>query len=171
MPKENSDFQDHNFKVLFPSYFQSYILPSLYSLQDFVESIAQVIVHKHIMLQLHECTWSSCCFIGFLTLLCFVFTSQDRKLYQPPVVVFVDCKLGADLLCEAVQKVMGLKTVAIHSDKTQHERNRILKVRRVVDWAVGVVVSVIRDNGFFIQLWHMLTLTEVSFLSKELCLN
>ncbi|CAL8309785.1 unnamed protein product [Lota lota] len=52
---------------------------------------------------------------------------NDRKLYQPPVVVFVDCKMGADLLCEAVTKVMELNTVAIHSDKTQWERNRILK--------------------------------------------
>ena len=57
------------------------------------------------------------------------FTVQDRKLYHPPVLVFVDCKLGADLLCEAVQKVMALNTVAIHSDKPQCERNRILKVR------------------------------------------
>ncbi|XP_041913748.1 probable ATP-dependent RNA helicase DDX59 [Alosa sapidissima] len=64
---------------------------------------------------------------------------NDRKLYQPPVVVFVDCKLGADLLCEAVQKVMGLKTVAIHSDKTQHERNRILK--GLLDGDFEVVVS------------------------------
>lgn len=53
---------------------------------------------------------------------------QDIKLYQPPVVVFVVCKLGADLLCEAVAKVTGLSTVAIHSDKTQWERNRILRV-------------------------------------------
>lgn len=56
---------------------------------------------------------------------------QDSKLYQPPVVVFVDCKLGADLLCEAVAKVTDLKTVAIHSDKSQRERNRILRVRTV----------------------------------------
>ncbi|XP_051551485.1 probable ATP-dependent RNA helicase DDX59 [Myxocyprinus asiaticus] len=52
---------------------------------------------------------------------------NDRKLYQPPVVVFVDCKLGADLLCEAVHKVMELNAVAIHSDKTQWERNKIVK--------------------------------------------
>ncbi|MFT7809050.1 putative ATP-dependent RNA helicase DDX59 [Arapaima gigas] len=52
---------------------------------------------------------------------------NDAKLYHPPVLVFVDCKLGADLLCEAVQKVMALNTVAIHSDKPQCERNRILK--------------------------------------------
>ncbi len=46
--------------------------------------------------------------LWFLLCVC----SQDRKLYQTPVVVFVDCKLGADLLCEAVQKVMGLNVVA-----------------------------------------------------------
>ncbi|XP_030640182.1 putative ATP-dependent RNA helicase DDX59 [Chanos chanos] len=64
---------------------------------------------------------------------------NDRKLYHPPVVVFVDCKLGADLLCEAVHKVMDLKTVAIHSDKTQWERNRILK--GLLEGQFDVVVS------------------------------
>ncbi|XP_053094346.1 probable ATP-dependent RNA helicase DDX59 [Pangasianodon hypophthalmus] len=64
---------------------------------------------------------------------------NDGKLYQPPVVVFVDCKLGADLLCEAVHKVMGLNTVAIHSDKTQWERNRILK--GLLEGQFEVVVS------------------------------
>ncbi|XP_056270795.1 probable ATP-dependent RNA helicase DDX59 isoform X4 [Pseudoliparis swirei] len=63
----------------------------------------------------------------------------DSKLYQPPVVVFVDCKLGADLLCEAVAKVTGLKTVAIHSDKSQRERNRIL--RGLLDGDFEVVIS------------------------------
>lgn len=62
--------------------------------------------------------------------------SQDSKLYQPPVVVFVDCKLGADLLCEAVQKVMGLNTVAIHSDKMQWERNKIVTVTQQSHFAV-----------------------------------
>uniref|UniRef100_A0A673ZIY9 DEAD (Asp-Glu-Ala-Asp) box polypeptide 59 n=1 Tax=Salmo trutta TaxID=8032 RepID=A0A673ZIY9_SALTR len=38
--------------------------------------------------------------------------SPDGKLYQPPVVGIIDCKPG---------------TVAIHSDKTQWEHNRILK--------------------------------------------
>lgn len=64
---------------------------------------------------------------------------NDSKLYQPPVVVFVDCKLGADLLCEAVAKVTGLNTVAIHSDKTQWERNRIL--RGLLDGDFEVVIS------------------------------
>ncbi|XP_029988960.1 putative ATP-dependent RNA helicase DDX59 [Sphaeramia orbicularis] len=64
---------------------------------------------------------------------------NDSKLYQPPVVVFVDCKLGADLLCDAVSKVTGLNTVAIHSDKTQWERNRIL--RGLLDGDFEVVIS------------------------------
>uniref|UniRef100_A0A3Q3W3R4 RNA helicase n=1 Tax=Mola mola TaxID=94237 RepID=A0A3Q3W3R4_MOLML len=64
---------------------------------------------------------------------------NDSKLYQPPVVVFVDCKLGADLLCEAVAKVTGLNTVAIHSDKSQWERNRIL--RGLLDGDFEVVIS------------------------------
>ncbi|KAM9761430.1 putative ATP-dependent RNA helicase DDX59 [Menidia menidia] len=64
---------------------------------------------------------------------------NDSKLYQPPVVVFVDCKLGADLLCEAVTKVTGLTTVAIHSDKTQWERNRIL--RGLLEGDFEVVIS------------------------------
>ncbi|MBN3276860.1 DDX59 helicase, partial [Polyodon spathula] len=45
----------------------------------------------------------------------------------PPVLVFVNCKLGADLLCDAIHKVMDLKTVSIHSNKSQIERNRILQ--------------------------------------------
>ncbi|MBN3324477.1 DDX59 helicase, partial [Atractosteus spatula] len=55
------------------------------------------------------------------------YVHQDRKLYLPPVLVFVDCKLGADLLCEAVHKVLALNTVSIHSDKPQCERNSILQ--------------------------------------------
>uniref|UniRef100_A0A3P9MIY8 RNA helicase n=1 Tax=Oryzias latipes TaxID=8090 RepID=A0A3P9MIY8_ORYLA len=64
---------------------------------------------------------------------------NDSKLYQPPVVVFVECKAGADLLCEAVSKVTGLTTVAIHSDKKQWERNRILK--GLLDGEYEVVIS------------------------------
>ncbi|XP_034035901.1 probable ATP-dependent RNA helicase DDX59 isoform X2 [Thalassophryne amazonica] len=64
---------------------------------------------------------------------------NDDKLYQPPVVVFVDCKAGADLLCEAVAKVTGLNTVAIHSDKSQWERNRIL--RGLLEGDFEVVIS------------------------------
>ncbi|XP_043941982.1 probable ATP-dependent RNA helicase DDX59 [Protopterus annectens] len=52
---------------------------------------------------------------------------NDNKLFHPPVLVFVGCKLGADLLSEAAEKITGLKAVSIHSDKPQYERNRILQ--------------------------------------------
>lgn len=52
---------------------------------------------------------------------------NDGKLYHPPVLVFVDCKLGADLLSNAVQTITGLKSVSMHSDKAQCDRNQILQ--------------------------------------------
>ncbi|XP_036613992.1 probable ATP-dependent RNA helicase DDX59 [Trichosurus vulpecula] len=52
---------------------------------------------------------------------------NDEKLFKPPVLVFVDCKLGADLLSDAVHKITGLQSISMHSDKTQVERTRILQ--------------------------------------------
>ncbi|XP_075689508.1 putative ATP-dependent RNA helicase DDX59 [Rhinoderma darwinii] len=52
---------------------------------------------------------------------------NDSKLFQPPVLVFVDCRLGADLLSEAVRKITELECVAIHSEKPQSERTKILQ--------------------------------------------
>ncbi|KAM8816922.1 putative ATP-dependent RNA helicase DDX59 [Rhynchonycteris naso] len=64
---------------------------------------------------------------------------NDKKLFQPPVLVFVDCRLGADLLSEAVQKVTGLKSVSIHSEKSQMERKSVLE--GLLDGDHEVVVS------------------------------
>ncbi|XP_018111830.1 probable ATP-dependent RNA helicase DDX59 isoform X2 [Xenopus laevis] len=52
---------------------------------------------------------------------------NDSKLFQPPVLVFVDCRLGADLLSDAICKITGLECVAMHSDKSQMERMKILQ--------------------------------------------
>ncbi|XP_067997026.1 probable ATP-dependent RNA helicase DDX59 isoform X2 [Melanerpes formicivorus] len=52
---------------------------------------------------------------------------NDKKLFKPPVLVFVDCKLGADLLSDAVHKITGLQCTAMHSEKTQVERTDILQ--------------------------------------------
>ncbi|XP_078286554.1 putative ATP-dependent RNA helicase DDX59 [Rhinoraja longicauda] len=52
---------------------------------------------------------------------------NDGKLFHPTVLVFVDCKLGADLLSNAVHTITGLKSVAMHSDKAQCDRNKILQ--------------------------------------------
>ncbi|XP_054569103.1 probable ATP-dependent RNA helicase DDX59 isoform X2 [Eptesicus fuscus] len=64
---------------------------------------------------------------------------NDRKLFRPPVLVFVDCRLGADLLSEAVRKVTGLRSVSMHSEKPQTERRSILE--GLLDGAHEVVVS------------------------------
>ena len=64
----------------------------------------------------------------FCTILNVRFHFQDKKLFKPPVLVFVDCRLGADLLSEAVRKVTGLKSVSMHSEKSQTERRSIVQV-------------------------------------------
>ncbi|XP_059001904.1 probable ATP-dependent RNA helicase DDX59 isoform X1 [Mustela lutreola] len=68
---------------------------------------------------------------------------NDKKLFKPPVLVFVDCKLGADLLSEAVQKITGLKSVSIHSEKSQTERKTILKGLLEGDYEVVVSTGVL----------------------------
>lgn len=68
---------------------------------------------------------------------------NDKKLFKPPVLVFVDCKLGADLLSEAVQKITGLKSTSVHSDKTQMERKNILKGLLEGDYDVVVSTGVL----------------------------
>lgn len=44
------------------------------------------------------------------------------------MLVFVDFKLGADLLSDAVHKITGLECTAMHSEKSQVERTDILQV-------------------------------------------
>ncbi|XP_007481101.1 probable ATP-dependent RNA helicase DDX59 isoform X4 [Monodelphis domestica] len=56
-----------------------------------------------------------------------VVIDEDEKLFKPPVLVFVDCKLGADLLSDAVHKITGLRSISMHSDKSQMERTSILQ--------------------------------------------
>ncbi|KAK3730495.1 hypothetical protein QZH41_015699 [Actinostola sp. cb2023] len=53
---------------------------------------------------------------------------SDPKHYQPPVVVFVDSRIGADMLAEAVQQVCNIPCVSMHGDKEQTERNNILQL-------------------------------------------
>lgn len=51
----------------------------------------------------------------------------DRKHFLPPAVVFVNSRMGADMLCEAVSKKFRLSCESIHSDKTQDMRTDILQ--------------------------------------------
>lgn len=68
---------------------------------------------------------------------------NDKKLFRPPVLVFVDHKLGADLLSEAVQKITGLNSTSIHSEKPQIERKNTLKGLLEGDYDVVVSTGVL----------------------------
>jgi ATP-dependent RNA helicase DDX59 len=52
---------------------------------------------------------------------------SDPNYFKPPVVIFVDSKVGADLLADAIQQKCGISTVSMHGDKTQDERTEALK--------------------------------------------
>ncbi|XP_042200883.1 probable ATP-dependent RNA helicase DDX59 [Callorhinchus milii] len=64
---------------------------------------------------------------------------NDERLYRPPVLVFVECKLGAELLASAVHTVTGLHTACLHSDRPQPERSRLLQ--GLLDGQYEVLVS------------------------------
>lgn len=51
---------------------------------------------------------------------------KSSKHFTPPAVVFVDSRIGAELLAEAVQLVTGLKAAAVHGEKPTQERRAIL---------------------------------------------
>lgn len=53
---------------------------------------------------------------------------QDPKHFMPPVVVFVNSKIGADLLAEAIQKICNICCLSIHGDKSQKERSKRLEL-------------------------------------------
>nr|CAG8540348.1 12159_t:CDS:2 [Entrophospora candida] len=51
---------------------------------------------------------------------------NDPKYYRPPIIIFVESKMGADLLSGAIEKKCFAKTASIHGDKPQEERIQIL---------------------------------------------
>ncbi|XP_042298901.1 probable ATP-dependent RNA helicase DDX59 [Sceloporus undulatus] len=52
---------------------------------------------------------------------------SEKKIKTSQELVFVECKLGADLLNDAVHKITGLQTISMHADKSQIERTTILQ--------------------------------------------
>jgi ATP-dependent RNA helicase DDX59 len=43
---------------------------------------------------------------------------QSKSHFQPPVVVFVNSRIGADLLAEAIHTFTGLEATSLHGKKT-----------------------------------------------------
>ncbi|ORY05091.1 DEAD-domain-containing protein [Basidiobolus meristosporus CBS 931.73] len=52
---------------------------------------------------------------------------NDPKYFRPPVIIFVESKIGADMLAQAIFKKCHLNAAAIHSNKTQEERTANLQ--------------------------------------------
>lgn len=52
---------------------------------------------------------------------------MDESYYNPPLVVFVESRLGADMLAEAITKTCEVEARSIHGEKSQKERNEILQ--------------------------------------------
>lgn len=52
---------------------------------------------------------------------------EDSKHFLPPVLIFVDSKIGADMLSESITMKFNISCESIHSDKMQTERTRIMQ--------------------------------------------
>jgi ATP-dependent RNA helicase DDX59 len=64
---------------------------------------------------------------------------NDPKYYKPPIVIFVESKLGADLLSQAIEKKCNARSVSIHGDKSQEERMIILQ--SILNGEYEIIVS------------------------------
>ncbi|KAG0283371.1 DEAD (Asp-Glu-Ala-Asp) box polypeptide 59 [Linnemannia gamsii] len=65
---------------------------------------------------------------------------KDPKYYRPPVLIFVESRVGADLLASAIQaRCPGVKAGSVHGDKSLEERASILKA--IVEGELPVVVA------------------------------
>jgi len=51
---------------------------------------------------------------------------MDSRYFQPLIIIFVDSRLGAELLTNAIQKKTGLGVACVHGQKSVEERQRIL---------------------------------------------
>uniref|UniRef100_A0ACD5Z5D5 Uncharacterized protein n=1 Tax=Avena sativa TaxID=4498 RepID=A0ACD5Z5D5_AVESA len=65
-----------------------------------------------------------------------VMTSKQH--FKPPAIVFVNSRVGADLLSEAITAATGLEAISIHGEKTMKERRE--RLRRFLTGEVSVVV-------------------------------
>ncbi|PIA42237.1 hypothetical protein AQUCO_02000003v1 [Aquilegia coerulea] len=68
---------------------------------------------------------------------------MSQQHFKPPVVVFVDSRLGADLLSEAITIKTGIKALSIHGDKPMKERREALKQFLMGEVSVIVATGVL----------------------------
>ncbi|KAI8335855.1 P-loop containing nucleoside triphosphate hydrolase protein [Chlamydoabsidia padenii] len=72
---------------------------------------------------------------------------NDPKYFLPPILVFVDSRLGAEFLTRAIEKRNGaLRVVAMHADKDQQERASIVEGinnQQDLQWDVVVTTDIL----------------------------
>ncbi|GJJ76558.1 hypothetical protein EMPS_08917 [Entomortierella parvispora] len=65
---------------------------------------------------------------------------NDPSYFRPPVMIFVESRVGADLLANAIgTKCPGVTAVSIHGEKSQEERSSAIK--SIVDGSAQVIVA------------------------------
>ncbi|KAF2323007.1 hypothetical protein GH714_032732 [Hevea brasiliensis] len=66
-----------------------------------------------------------------------------KQHFLPPVVVYMDSRLGADLLSNAIMVTAGLKALSIHGPKSMKERREIMRSLLVGEVSVIVATGVL----------------------------
>lgn len=68
---------------------------------------------------------------------------KSSQHFRPPAVIFVNSRMGADLLSDAIKCMTGLNVASIHGEKTMPERRKILKSCLMGEFAVVVATGVL----------------------------
>ena len=75
---------------------------------------------------------------------------KSKQHFKPPAVVFVESRVGADLLSEEITLATGLKALSIHGEKGMKERREIIRVLLAGEVSVVVATGIL---GRGVDLW------------------
>ncbi|XP_076895264.1 DEAD-box ATP-dependent RNA helicase 41-like [Bidens hawaiensis] len=90
----------------------------------------------------------------------------SKQHFKPPVIVFVGSRLGADLLSEAITVTTGLKSLAIHGEKSMKERREILSLFLLGEIPV-IVATGILGRGIDLLLVRQVIVFDMPNSIKE----
>ncbi|KAI3799428.1 hypothetical protein L1987_34726 [Smallanthus sonchifolius] len=90
----------------------------------------------------------------------------SKQHFKPPVIVFVGSRLGADLLSEAISVTTGLKSLAIHGEKSMKERREILSLFLLGEIPV-IVATGILGRGIDLLLVRQVIVFDMPNSIKE----
>eukprot|EP00250_Pteridium_aquilinum_P016396 c23085_g1_i2 orf=77-1195(-) len=91
---------------------------------------------------------------------------QSAMHYHPPVVVFVNSRVGADLLAEAICHVTGLKAAALHGEKQMAERRKVLNSFLLGELPVIVATGVLGRGLDLIKVKQVIVFDMPSSLEE-----